>query len=990
VSRASPAAAVAVAVVLAFAPALALAQTRATTADLTGFVRDESGGVVPGVVIIASDSVGGAIRTSMTGEDGRFSMPALPVGTYTIGAELSGFVVEALDEVGLAVGSAVDVSIVLRVGSIAEQVTVAAAESSSVDIQKTAVASAVSQEQIDRLPINGRNFISFALLTPGVTIDRGPNQGAAATSGLVFAGQRARSNNITVDGLDNNDSTVGSVRATFSQEAIREFQVLTSGYSAEFGKAAGGVLNIVTRSGTNALAGNTFLYFRDKTLNAKAHFERFTPSGDLIEREKAPYSQRQFGATVGGPLKRDRTFFFLSFERRDIDATEFVTIDDTTLVADPAGGPPLGTPAGVLRQAGFRIDTGHVPLALTDNQFLGKVDHHVTSGQQLAMRFSYATMLNEQIEPWGGLVAKSRGAVLDAADYAIAATHTFVRGKNLVNEARVQYAVRDQAVDALDPNCPLPCRGEEQGGPAVGVSGVGSVGRQVYTPAPRDARRIQAIDTVTYYAGKHQVKAGFDASVIDTEARLPLGFGGEFAFTALPAIPGLTSGPISAIQAVALGLPTVYFRGYGNPDADYPYSDLSVFVLDEWSLSSALTVKLGVRYQAQFWPDGFPRDRNDVAPRLSAAWDPFGARKTVIRGAYGLFYDNTLGTIAANTKALNGTTGVRSVVAILPSLVPVEAWNAPGRRVDTPPENVPSVVVSVDPRLKTPYTHHAAIGLDHEAGGVLLSATLMHVRGFNFLGPLEYNPLLTDLGPGRRPDDVDGVAGTSTTISQYTSYGQTWYRGLILSASKRRGPYQVLASYTLSKAEDNSTDYIGQPEHSGRGRNPADPDGLPLDFDPNRERARSVHDQRHRFVASGIAMLPGDLQVASIATVASGRAYDLFAGFDFNRDGTVNDRPRRDPSSAPLDRSSAVARNTGMMPGEVSVDLRVQKGISLAGRARADAIVELFNLFNRTNFTHANPVFGPGVYPHDPLPSFGDFTEAAPPRQVQVALKVSF
>ncbi len=179
-----------------------------------------------------------------------------------------------------------------------------------IDTQSTVVSSVIAQEQIEHLPINGRNFIGFSLLAPGVATDRTPQQGASGTSGLSFAGQRARSNNITVDGLDNNDSIIGAVRATFSQEAVREFQVLTNSYSAEFGKASGGVVNIVTKSGTNEFAGNLFFFLRDGSLNSKDHFERFNPARQAIDRDKAPYSQKQYGATLGGPIRRDRTFFF--------------------------------------------------------------------------------------------------------------------------------------------------------------------------------------------------------------------------------------------------------------------------------------------------------------------------------------------------------------------------------------------------------------------------------------------------------------------------------------------------------------------------------------------------------------------------------------------------------------------------------------------------------------------------------------------------------
>jgi hypothetical protein len=872
-----------------------------------------------------------------------------------------------------------------------------------VDTQKTAVTHIVSQQQFDGLPINGRNFISFAALTPGVNTDRGPNQGSAATSGLVFAGQRPRSNNITVDGLDNNDASVGSVRATFSQEAIREFQVLTNSYSAEFGKAAGGVLNIVTRSGTNRFAGNAFFYVREKSLNSKDYFERFDPAGNRIDLEKAPYSQKQFGGTFGGPAKKDRSFFFVSFERFDSRPSRFVTIDDTTMVDNPFDGLPLGTPARILRQAGFSFDTGQVPYLVKASQLLGKLDHNLTASQQLVVRVNYADTLDENLEPWGGLVAKSRGGALDARDYALAGSHTSAASRNLVNEARVQYALRDQTVTSLDPNCTMPrCTTEDQGGPTLVVAGIGAVGRQLYTPQPRSAGRFQALDTLTYYAGRHQLKTGFDYSFIDTSARLPFGFGGQFNFAALPVIPGVSAVRLSAIQAVALGLPAAFLKGYGNSDASYPYQDLSLFGQDDWRIASNLTVKLGWRYQLQFWPKLaydvpglgqyiFPGDRNDVAPRVAVAWDPTRDQKTILRAAYGLFYDNNVTALVANTKALNGTTGVRTVVTSLPSRFPITAWNSPEHRAAALPSGTPSLVVTVDPNLKTPYAHHVAAGVDHEAPGrFLLTASFVRVRGFGFPGIVDYNPVVADLGPGRRPEDLGGRSGTSASISQYTSYGQTWYRGLVLSVSKSHGPHQLLASYTLSAAEDNATDYIGGPQNNGKGRNPADPSGLPIAFDPAGERGPSVHDQRHRFVMSGTVVLPGTIHASSVVTIGSGRPYDLLAGFDFDQDGALLDRPRGDPMSAPSDFSTTVGRNAGTMAAEAVVDVRIQKRFSLKGRLHLDGVCEVFNLFNRVNFTQINRTFGPGAYPDFPLPTYGQFTAADPPRQVQLAVRMSF
>lgn len=984
----------------------ASAQTRSTSADISGVIYDQSKAVLPGALVTVTNAETGLVRTAVTDQEGRYALPALPPGTYRVVAELAGFAPQEREDVRLTLGAALDLSFTLQLSGTQESVTVVAA-TPVVDTQKTAVAAVVSQQQIESLPINGRNFISFSVITPGVSTDRTPQQGASATSGLTFAGQRARSNNISVDGLDNNDSSVGAVRATFSQEAVREFQVLTNSYSAEFGKASGGVVNIITKSGTNRTTGNVFAYFRDESLNAKEHFERFDPSGAAIDREKASYGQKQFGFTLGGPLRRDRSFYFVSFERLDVDTNNFVNIDDTSLVT--LGPTVLGTPKQILERAGFPVETGNVPYEVSGNQFLAKLDHQLNPDQQLSLRFNYADASNENIEPWGGQVARSRGAVLDSDDYMAAASHTLIRGTRFVNELRFQYAKRNQDVNSLDPRCGGPCTGVDQGGPTLEVTGFASVGRHRFTPQPRRNTRLQVVDTLSYYVGDHQFKAGIDASTIDNRNEaLPLHFGGRYIFAAaLPgALFGLPFPVINAIQAVALGLPAAYVQGYGNPVNSYRVSDVSLFAQDDWRIAPDLTLKLGVRYQRQFWPAvrytvsgidpyTFPSDSNNVAPRVAVAWDPTGDRKTSVHAAYGIFFDNHITALSGITNLINGDTNVRTLVAQLPNPLPIAAWNAPGRRLpEAAVGTFPSLEISIDPGLETPYAHHASAGIDRELPGQLaLSANVVYARGFAQLGTIDFNPIVPALGPGRRPNDVGGRAGTSASILQYSSFGETWYRGLTLSATKRlSGGVQFLASYTLSEAEDNSTDFQSAfiPENNGFGRNPQDPTGVPLGFNPDAERGPSTQDQRHRFVLSGLVVAPGDVQVSSIVTVASGRPYNILAGADLNGDGNGGAFPPDRARANPADPASSIGRNRGAMPTQATVDLRVSRRFALGSRAGVIGIVEVFNLFNRTNFTEINNIFGTGAYPSSPLPTFGQFTQAAAPRQAQLAVKIEF
>jgi hypothetical protein len=989
-------------------PATSWAQARLTGADLRGTVHDSSGSVLAGATVTVTSLETGITRTAVSDPQGRYFMAALPPGRYRVSAELSGFSPQKRDSVALRLGQSAEVDFTLPVGGKMEEITVV--DEAVQDTGRTTVAATVGQEQIENLPINGRNFISFSVITPGVTTDNTPQQGASATSGLSFTGQRARSNNIMVDGLDNNDPVVGSVRAVFSQEAVREFQVLTNSFSAEFGKASGGVVNIVTKSGGNDYHGNAFLYFRDDSLNAKDRFEKADVFGNPIDRAKSPYSQKQYGATLGGPIKKDKTFFFLSFEQLDIDANNFVTISD----AD----------AAILNRAGFPVTTGPNPYSFDDTLFLGKINHQWNANHSLVLRGNYSDRTNENIEPFGGLTARSRGAVQLRTDYGVSVSQTDILSARWVHEARVQWAHEEQHINSLDPNCGGPCDRFDQGGPTLEVAGVASVGRQRFTPQPRTNDRIQLTDTVTFVGGSHVVKAGFDYGWLDSrDTALPLHFGGRYLFRALPAIPGLIPQALSPIQAVAAGIPAAYIQGYGSPGGPYRNQDLSIFLQDEWRVSPKLVVKPGVRYQYQWWPDyeftqsdlggtsfsyPYADDGNNIAPRLAVAFDPKGNGRTSIHGAYGIFYDNQIvATASIADEIRGGPDGVRTLVARFPSPVVLAAWRAPGHQL---PESTalallggsyPSLVIAPAPGIETPYAHQASFGIDQSLGQDFnVNANFVWVHGQHQVGTIDYNPVVPSLGANRRPNDRNGVPGTSASILQYTDFGETWYKGLTVSVSKRMSHgFEFLASYTLGKAEDNSTDFQSAfiPQDNGRGRDPNDHDGLPLGFDPDLERGPATHDQRHRFVFSGLARLPWDLHVSTIVTAASGRPFNAITGADSNGDGDGgaipgSDRARRNPA----DINTSVGRNSENLPSTFTVDLRLTKRIKFGGTAALDLIAEAFNLFDRTNYSDVNNLFGTGSFPDNPQRdaagrvTYGTFTAALPPRQIQLAAKVSF
>jgi hypothetical protein len=999
----APLAAALVAVVCLGSPAWA--QTRATTADLALSVVDASGAPLPGATVTVTNADTGISRSGVTSADGRRVLPALSLGSYRVRIELNGFRPEARDvTVRLGTLSALDVT--LQLLSVQQRVDVLE-PAPLVDVNRTVVATVIGERQIDQLPIDRRDYISFATLAPGVSTDRTPNQGTTQSSGLAFSGQSARANNITVDGLDNNDDAVGGVRALFSQDAVREFQVLVSSYSAEFGRASGGVINIVTRSGTNERHGGLFGFFRDRSLNSRGRFDDFDAAGRQVDLPKAPFEQQQFGFTFGGPIRRNRTFAFGSIERLSTEDSAAVTIDDKTPISHPVLAVVLGTPADILRKAGFPVETGAVPFSVRSTTALAKVDHAFSGSKSLSVRFNVADGFNGNSQPFGGTVARSRGGLMDNRDYMVAGALNTVHQNRIVNEFRALVAHRDQVIQALDPACGGPCAGEDQGGPAVEVSGVASVGRYPLAPQPRLNVHYQFVDTIGLDIGRHHVKSGIDVNVFaNRRSSLPLQFGGQFVFVNIPATLARTLGfptAVSSIQAVALGLPAAYVRGYGDSMVRQTFKDVSLFAQDDWQARPDLTIRLGLRYQRQIWPGaartvlGYPGDYrvpagNHIAPRLGVAWDPKRNGRLSLHGSYGLFFANQFNAPVGSSAIVDGR-DLR--VVLVPTAVAIAAWKLPDRRLSTAAlGQYPSQTLAIDPNYAAPYTHQVSVGVNSEMGrNVSVAVSGVFVKGNRYVGLIDYNPIEPSLGPNRRALDVNGVAGTSSGVNQYTSWGESWYRGLLVSVTRRFSQSsQVLASYTLSKAEDSISDFFGNPSQSqGHGRNPADLTGLPLGFDPSLERGPSLQDQRHRLSVSGTYDLPHQFHLAGILTAGSGRPYNIITGIDLNGDGDANTSPGPDrPRTNPADASTSIGRNAGRLPAEARLDLRLSRSLRLTNSARVTLMLDVLNALNRTNYTDINRVFGSGSYPSNPLPTFGQFTQAEAPRQVQVGARFSF
>ncbi len=955
-------------------------QTRVTGADVRGTVQDMSGGRLPGVTVSATSLATNIVRDAVSDAEGRYAISALEPGTYDISAHLDGFVVAPRRAVALQIGDVVDLPFEMRPAAIAVTVLVPGSEPAVVPA-RTLISTVVAQREIDALPLNGRRFIDLAALAAGVT-SGGPADPTAETSGLSFVGQRPVSNSLLVDGLDNNDRVLGGATANFTQESIREFRVLTASYPAEFGGATGGIVNVVTRSGTNTLHGGAFLFYRDRALNARGYFERADPVGGPIDVPKAPFRQGQFGGTLGGPIRADRTFFFAALERTETRTANVVTIDPAI--------------AAVLGSAGFPVQTGQVPFSRHLGQILGRLDHYWRPESNLGVRVQVSDTFDENYAPFGGTVARSRGATLDRRDWGVAASQNNVIASRWVNEARVQVAHQRHEVEPHD-----------RAGPAVTLLGVADVGRNSLYPTDRTNWTLQAKNTLTRAARRHTFKVGGDLLHVDQRALLSYTFGGSYVFVNLPPIPGLFPAGLSATQSFVAGVPALYVQGYGYGNSPFQYTETAAFVQDDWQPTDRLTLKGGLRYQRQQFPDfqvtvsdlggttltyPFPLSDGHVSPRLAAAFDPAGDGRTAIHGAYGLFFGDQLTSVYGVTNVFGRDDGTR--LNVFPFPASAVAWSVPGRTLPEGLLSAPSVTITVGPGAQTPRLHQASAGVARDFGGGLSAAAdVVYARGLHQLGALDYNPVVPALGPGRRPNDSGGIAGTSTSAVRYVDFGETWYRGLLVSVRDVRAGHDLRLAYTWSDARDNAARFSGLVNDNGRGRNPLDPAGLPLGFDPESEKGPASTDQRHRLVFSGSYLTRGGVSIAGVLAASSGLPYTPLAGADLNGDGIPDaDRARGNP----LDASSVVGRNSARLPSQVTLDLRISRPIRFAGGVTLAPILDVFNLFNRDNVNEVNAVFGPGAFPseppRDPLGrvTYGRVQQTLAPRQLQVAARLSF
>lgn len=907
------------------------AQQTVTSATLSGRIEDATDASVGGATIEATNLETNQHATVVSDSEGKFRFAYLQVGAYKISITAPGFAA-LTKELTLTIGQAAYLEVKVQVAGMAAQVQVAA-DAPLIENVRTQVAETIRPAEINSLPLNGRNYLDLALLVPAVSpTNTGSNQRFAETSavpgqGISIAGQRNLYNSFVVDGLSANDDAADLTGTYYSQEVVREFQVITTGGIAEFGRASSGIVNIITKSGTNDWRGDVYGFLRNQRFDAR---NPLAPVKDLL-------TQAQYGGTAGGPIQRARTFLFTNFEQTRRNYSAVITVA-------PAAVTTINNRLNAINFSGPRIETGVVPAAFDTTNFFARLDHKLNNRNQFSARYSIYHITAANSRTVGGLNNVSRGSGLDDTDQTTEASNITTINSRTLNEARFQFTHSRLDAPANDPL-----------GPAVNISGVANFGTITVAPLARDINLFEAIDNVSTQRGAHSLKTGVDVLYNRVNIVFPGALQGVYNFTSLN---NFLSGNYSTFQ-----------QAFGAPSQFQSNPNFGIFVQDEWRVRNSLTINAGLRYDVQWLPSPIQTDTNNLAPRVGFAWSP-GDHRTVIRTGFGIYFDRIPLRATSNALQRDGSKYIVAQFApgqagapIFPNVLALQ----PSTLVTKPN------VTRIDPNIETSYGEQANVQVERELpGNVVLSIGYLHLRNLHIIVSRNLNVPTAPASAGvpnlGRPDPNWG------NISRYESSGDSYYHGLIVSFNKRAtGWLGVRASYTLSKTTDDAGNFFFS--------TPQD------NFNIRGDLGLSDNDQRHRLVVSGTLMAPQeatkegwrralkDFELSYIFTYASRLPFNVLLGSDRNFDTNNNDRP------------AGVGRNTGRGFDYASLDMRLSRRIQLNERFSLDLLAEGFNLFNRANYGVPNNTFGPGTLP---LPAFGQPTLAFDPRQFQFGLKLNF
>ncbi len=1007
-------------------------QTRSTAGDIQGTITDPSGRAIAGASVSLSNDETGVKRMVSSDAAGTYLLPVLPPGKYRIAVAAQGFDTRTIDGVAVRVGDTVVLPVLLAVSGVATEMEVRA---EPVDPARTQQAATVTLHEIRQLPINRRNYLDLAILSPAVVEtsslveDVSYRPIGSPHSGLSFGGGNGRGNGFYIDGGENYNNS-GGVRLNLTQEMIEEFQINRNSYTAEFGNASGGIVNIVSKSGTNQWHGNAFGFLRHRSIQARNYFDT----------GKSPFTRVQAGGTLGGALRKDKTFFFAGFERLERHESTFIPLlQDRTVFSrlTPSQQRLLdalretGNPAAADRVAEyitpatnpslvrlFTVNSGVFPFGENLTNFGMRFDQRFSARHDAFFRANTATSYLQN-SSYGALDAYNRGRSIETRDATAMLGDTLMLRPNWLMETRLMFNYNTLGIDPLDPN-----------GPEINIGGFGLFGRQIFLPYYGIERHYQVTQNFSYLAGRHNVKFGYDFNPMRNSFVSATFLPGRFTFgggvplsTALaaadPAWPGMLASalnsagradaaaalndPLTSLQSFHAGIPAAFQQGFGDPNYVNFIKRLHFYVQDTVQVRPGLTLNVGLRHENEFHNPIVPADRDNIGPRFGFAYTPSAG--LVLRGGYGLYYSQITSNIAGTADPLSG----RFINQIFLPQAGIAGINdartgrtlTPGdiyrtllgqgvigqrqiREQDLvqfglrPAPGAPlSVIFGVDPGFENPWAHQASFEIEKAVGEYTVSAAYTFNRAAHIARILGRNVEYTGQ---RLPDGRPTFRRIEPLVLQrnhFFSNANSFYHAATFQITRRySNGLSLNTHYTFSKAIDEVTDFNS-------------------DYSPNdqlnarAERALSPFHQKHRFVFSGVYDRKG-WTLAPIVSANSWRPFNVQTGVDL---------PSGGDGYASTKRPAHLGRNMGQGPNFFTIDLRLTRRFSLGESRNIELIGEGFNLLNRTNFRTVNNIVGdvpiaalpsPIVANRGPVTTPLAYTSTLNPRQFQVGLKIHF
>lgn len=975
---------------------------------IEGSVKDPNGAAVAGAKVELRSTLNGLTRSVVASAAGQFRFAALPPGSFDLAAESPAFAPARMKDIRVVSGQVLKLELTLQIESEHAEVTVSAPSSFGIDTTKTVAGSTLEKEFVESLPLNGRDPLDLVFLLGGVVeepfstrnlVEPEKRQFLRSTpeeaGNFSLNGAPAFSNNITIDGLDNNDDRSARERITLSPDAVEEFQVITNQFSAEYGRASGGRINIRTRGGSNRMQGRAFFYFQDESLNANDFFRNARGLSRL------PFQRRDFGATLGGPVKRDRIFYFGSYER---DTIPDQTTIDTLLPASLNKNFPLPLPnAGraLVDPSGVAIGRYIVDVSTPQVRNLGtaRADVYQNARHNFEARFDIVRELNERQFRGGNRLQETINSTgRNTESYAL--IDNLILSPSAVSQTRLQFSRLAPGTVPISKAPVVLIRIAGNGGDLVAGSGTSG-------STARTEDRFQFQHVMSLVRGRHALKLGADLQFLSATFEDFADTSGVFTFDT----------PANFLA----NAPDRFERRF-NTRSTLDNKILGFFFQDDLRIRPSFTLGIGIRYDTET----IVHDRNNFSPRLAFAWAPGKAGKTLVRGGFGLFYNRALLRTLDDFAITTGELSVDSkVTPQLLGLVHFPDPSVPANAVSA--FGIPSTFLRViGPQFEIPYTEQANLGGERQFGkNLVIEFNYNYTRGVHLWRETNANaPVL----PGRfasfteyllsrdfdnRPDStgkrpiassnadvvrfVRGASNFTTTefgirifnagldtstsanittalnairplrpnpaageIEQLESTGNSFYHGGTISVRYRMPKYfSFRASYTLSKFIDEGTTNTASAF---------------IQTDRRADRALSTQDQRHRFVLSGVFNLPRvKLDVSPILIFGSSKPFNIGTGIDRNLNDISNDRPliigplstirwRRPaslPSSAilsslavaPIGSNGDLPRNFGRGPGTRTINVRFSRRIRLTERTQLLPQVDVFNLFNNSIFS---------------------------------------